>query len=135
MSIYVYKVADGNIITRYPSFPEGYVPYLESGQDYIESDEVGSSATHYISDDVLTERPQQSTTLNKTALFPNNQDIITITSAPIGATATLSFNATGESVTGVIDGDDSITVQRFGTYTLSIIKFPYLDFAAQINAA
>ena len=89
--------------------------------------------TQYVVDGVVTERPTQSTELDKSTLTANGVDVINITGAPTG-TFTATNTTTRETVTGSISGSDTFSTTVAGTYEIKIESFPYLDFVTTVEA-
>jgi hypothetical protein len=86
---------------------------------------------YYILNDNPIERPVQDTKLSKKILNADGIDEILITDAPNGM-----FSAFTEdySINGEINGNDAFSTNIVGSYGISIVAFPYLDFYEIIEA-
>ena len=129
MSFTIYNTTSGQIIRNVSSSIIGYLPTVETNESYINGRY--DCKYYFIPSGVATLRPTQSTTIDKTAINANGNDVVTISNAPIGATCTISNS---ETVTGIIDGTDTFVTTIPGTYFMTISLFPFLDFTAVINA-
>lgn len=133
MSNYViYETTSGKII-RTGQCPEQWVNDQALNNETALTGKA-NDLTDYVFNGAVTPRPAQLTTLNKTTLNADGTDAITISSAPIGAVFTAINQATGETVTGIIDGTDSFSTAILGSYAIKIVLFPFLDFQAVVNA-
>ncbi len=88
---------------------------------------------YFIVNNSLTIRPTQLTTLDKTTITANGVDIISITNAPDG-TFTAVNTVTKDTITGPINGSDTFSTTIAGTYKITIVAWPYLDFETTIEA-
>lgn len=87
----------------------------------------------YVLDGTVTPRPTQSTTLDKTTITADSVDVITITNAPDG-TFTAINTTTKDTITGPINGSDTFSTTIAGTYKITIVAWPYLDFETTMTA-
>lgn len=129
---FIYEKNNGNILSKYMgSWPE---LQTEPGCGYIECSATDSAEDWFVSDGVLTTRIIQHTVLSEYELLADGIDEIQISSAPIGADITINNMTTGESVSGVIDGDDRFVTTSPGEYSITICKLPYIPFKGVFNA-
>ena len=129
MSNVIIYDSTGRILRTIVCPPDMNALQVGTGESFIVG--VCDQITQYVLNGVVTNRPTQSTTIDKTAINANGNDVVTISNAPIGATCTISNS---ETVTGIIDGTDTFVTTIPGTYFMTITQFPFLDFTAVINA-
>lgn len=82
---------------------------------------------HYVADGVVTPRPVMTISVDTVA------DATTLTGIPVGADVQVS----GPAYDAFTATDDvlELTFDAPGAYTIRVLKFPYRDFEAVINAA
>ena len=82
---------------------------------------------HYVADGVVTPRPGMTISVDTVA------DTTTLTGVPVGADVQVS----GPAYDAFTATDDvlELTFDAPGVYTIRVLKFPYRDFEAVINAA
>jgi hypothetical protein len=87
----------------------------------------------YIVAGSLTARPVQATTIDKITIIANGTDAITITNSPSGIFTAINSD-TADTVSGAISGTDTFSTTIVGSYTITIVSWPYLDYKATITA-
>lgn len=134
----IYETSTGKIL-RTLDVPEPMIELqVQSGESYYLGRYL--SDTHYFLTDVPTVRPTQSTSLSAASLPADGSTTITISSAPVGATCTITEikgpHTTGaiHSITGTIDGTDTFRTTLVGDMTIAVELFPYLTWQGAINA-
>jgi len=121
---YIYE-ENGKIIREIStSTEEMLLANIETGDDYVISEEPFKVDDTYVLNGVLTPRPSFSLSLSKSTMTADNTDYINLTGVPSGATVTLS--RVGASKTVTADGTTiQIKTPLPGEYTVTVEKFPY----------
>lgn len=121
------------LILRTLDIPEDIIPlqYQEGSEFLLLSD--SNQRLDYVLDNTIIPRPTQLTSLDKTTITANGVDVISITNAPDG-TFTAVNTATNDTITGIINGSDTFSTTIVGTYKITIVAWPYLDFETTITA-
>ncbi|CAB4169139.1 hypothetical protein UFOVP1516_88 [uncultured Caudovirales phage] len=101
--------------------------------EFLLRDQIGDYHTSYVVDNVVTDRPIQTTVLNKTTLNADGIDSIEFTNVP-NAKIFISGKTRETSIVGEISGSDTFSTTIAGTYKVMIQAFPYLDFKTTIEA-
>jgi len=133
---YIYE-GNGKIIREIStSTEEMLLANIETGDDYVISEEPFKVDDTYVLNGVLTPRPSFSLSLSKSTMTADNTDYINLTGVPSGATVTLS--RVGASKTVTADGTTiQIKTPLPGKYTVTVEKFPYrngvVNFVATAN--
>lgn len=124
MYAYIYE-ENGKIIREIStSTEEMLLANIETGDDYVISEEPFKVDDTYVLNGVLTPRPSFSLSLSKSTMTADNTDYINLTGVPSGATVTLS--RVGASKTVTADGTTiQIKTPLPGEYTVTVEKFPY----------
>lgn len=124
MYAYIYE-ENGKIIREIStSTEEMLLANIETGDDYVISEEPFKVDDTYVLNGVLTPRPSFSLSLSKSTMTANNTDYINLAGVPSGATVTLS--RVGASKTVTADGTTiQIKTPLPGGYTVTVEKFPY----------
>jgi len=83
---------------------------------------------------VVTPRPANPTTLDKTTVTADGVDKAIASGVPLNSVITLT-DSTGSITTGTATTSSiDLIFDIAGTYTIRVELFPYLDFEATINA-
>lgn len=136
MYAYIYE-ENGKIIREIStSTEEMLLANIETGDDYVISEEPFNVDDTYVLNGVLTPRPSFSLSLSKSTMTADNADYIDLVGVPSGATVTLS--RVGASTTVTADGTTiQIKTPLPGKYTVTVEKFPYrngvVNFVATAN--
>ena len=93
-----------------------------------------SPFTDYILSGLVTPRPTQAITLDKTTLIADGVDKITFTGAVSGSTITVKGLLSGNTATGTCDNPDYFSTVIADTYQVTISCWPYLDFTITVTA-
>jgi hypothetical protein len=88
----------------------------------------------YILDGEVTEKPTQTTSLNKTTLLADGVDVITVTNAPANCHLLLRNKTTGETIEGTFSNTEEIFSTSAGTLELTFSCFPYLNLTTTVEA-
>lgn len=92
--------------------------------------------TQYIADinnPVLTDRPANPATIDKTTVAGDGIDVVVFSNLPDSAEMTVK--ATGVNIKHSPAGSsESVDFDLPGSYTVSVHAFPYLDYEVTINA-
>lgn len=110
----------------------GLEAQIHSSGEYVVSN-IANIHADYIDQGETTPRPTQLSTLNKLTLTADGLDTITISNTPTGTFTAVNL-ATRETISGAISGIDTFATTIAGTYTITIVAFPYLDFDITIEA-
>jgi len=102
--------------------------------------EPGNDLTQYIPDvanPVITQRPANTTTVDKTTVTADGVDKIILSAIPLNSVITLA-NTKDANIAPVVTTTTTATIDLVfdipGTYKLKVELFPYLPFEATINA-
>lgn len=119
INVYIYNADTGEILRSFfTTDPEAVALNTQAGEQAIEVD---PSITHpYVLHGVLTERPENPSTLNGTV----------IENIPVGAT--VSF---GDQSYIVDDGTAELSFAFPGTYEVTVACFPYLTKTFEVSYA
>lgn len=132
-NIIIFNSITGKIL-RNVSGPENALT-IQHNPDVDENFIYGTTnGDSYILNGEITQRPTQSTTIDKTTLTANGVDVITISGAPTNATFTARNQTTGETVSGLISGSDTFSTAIAGSISFKIECWPYLDWTAIVEA-
>lgn len=93
---------------------------------------VVNDITQYIENGTITNKPTNTTTIDKVSCLADGIDFITLSSIPDNATITISGQ--GVNINQSIGNSDTITFDLAGEYNLRIESFPSLDYEVIINA-
>lgn len=119
INVYIYKADSGEIVRSfYTTDPESVALNTQPGEQAIEVDP--SITNPYVLHGVLTERPENPSTLNGTV----------IENVPVGAT--VSF---GDQSYIVDDGTAELQFAFPGTYEIIVACFPYLTKTFEVSYA
>lgn len=78
-------------------------------------------------------RPVSPVTIDKTTVAADGTDAVVVSSIGVGAAISIAGPVPSE---GTGDGTDlHITFEQAGRYTITVRRFPDLDFVATVNAA
>ena len=102
----------------------------DDGESVVSGESDGS--THYINNGVITNKPTNTTTIDKATCLADGIDFITLSSIPDNATILISGQ--GVNINQSIGNSDTITFDLAGEYNLRIESFPSLDYEVIINA-
>lgn len=120
MYAYIYEQGNGKIIREISTSTEEMLLYnIETGDNYVVSEEPCNAEDTYVLNGVLTPRPSFSLALSKNTITANGTDKANLTGVPSGATVTL-----GEQSFAVDDGEADIEGY---TGIVKITCWPYLD--------
>lgn len=89
-------------------------------------------STNYVYNGIITNKPTNTTTIDKVTCLSDGVDFITLSSIPDNATITISGQ--GVNINQSIGNSDTITFDLAGEYSLRIESFPSLDYEVIINA-
>lgn len=134
MYAYIYE-ENGKIIREIStSTEEMLLANIETGDDYVISEEPFNAEETYVLNGVLTPRPSFSLALSKSTITANGTDKATLTGVPSGATVTMD-RIGGGSRSATADGTIvEITATMPGNYVVTVSKWPYKDEVFTIAA-
>lgn len=102
---------------------------LESGETALATTEEVDRSVSYVLAGVLTDKPTMPITLDTLSVTADDIDTITISGVP----DTASMTVDGETLTA--DGTDILlTFDAAGTYIITAVLFPYLDYEVSVDA-
>lgn len=90
-----------------------------------------NDAIHYILNGVLTMRPENPSTIDKTTMAANGVEITTISNIPNPSTVEILPIA----MYTVTDGTLQFTIDTPGEYKITVRGFPYLNKELTVNAS
>lgn len=93
----------------------------------------GNGELQYIENNLLTYRPVQNTTIDKTIINADGVDKITISGAPKG-NINIFNPITKNNITSLIEDSEEFVTTIPGKYIIQITAFPFLDFLTTIEA-
>jgi len=100
--------------------------------DIVAEGSIADLAAQYVPDvltPVVTDKPTNTTTLNKTTVVADGVDKILVDGIPIGAEVTL-----GEVTIIADEATADLIFDISGAYIFKVVLFPYLDYMVTINA-
>ena len=130
----LYDKLTGKLTDLVVCLPSELHNYQTSDKNVLEASAV--LELQYIPDvnnPVITDRPTNPTTIDKTTVTANGIDAITLSNIPTNST--IEIKGAGLNVNQVAaNPTETITFSVIGTYTIKVTLFPYLDFEGTINA-
>lgn len=127
MKIAIYDTI-GKILQVGLFIDQAHVDLQNFASPYITVDESVDLTDKYVLNGALTQRPAQTTQVDKTTLTANGIDKVTITNAP--ANAVMEVNGQTASCAN----PDYFSTEIAGTYELTVSVWPYIDFKTTITA-
>ena len=129
MNFVIYNRTNGKI-ERAGSCPDG----MEHLQVFLPTDEIIAGEAdinnHYIVGGVLTTRPANPATIDKTEIIANGRDVAVISNLP-NPSEVLIIPIGRYTVT---DGSIEFSTDTAGDYKITISSFPYLDKEFTVHA-
>ena len=134
MYAYIYE-GNGKIIREISTSTEGMLlANIETGDDYVISEEPFNAEETYVLNGVLTPRPSFSLALSKSTITANGTDKANLTGVPSGAIVTMERSG-GGSRSATADGTTvEITATMPGNYVVTVSKWPYRDEVLTVAA-
>jgi hypothetical protein len=130
----IYLTSTGEILYLLIGNEETLAANIQSGESSLEYTDFIEMEKFYILDGEVTEKPTQTTSLDKTTLLADGVDTITITNAPANCHLLLRNKTTGETVEGTFSNTEEIFSTSAGTLELTFSCFPYLDLTTTVEA-
>lgn len=126
--------SDGKICLTFSGEESIVEQVKQANAQYSFYEGIYNADNYYFLNDAPTERPVQSTTLDKTEIAANGADIITITSAPTEAKFTAHNITKQVLIEGIFSETEVFSTTATGTIRILIEKFPYKPFEAIVYA-